>query len=79
MKDVKLRATSLKISQQWDEDVGGLVATIKLEAKVSPDDIMKLAYLQSIPTPLEVSLGSDQMPLKLQVDNDGVMVGDEKE
>ena len=70
MKNVKLEVMDIKVSQEWDEDVGGLVATIKMKAKVGTDDIMKLAYLQSVPPPIQCELSTTQESMRLMVDKE---------
>jgi hypothetical protein len=78
--EVKLQATDLKVSTEWDDDAQGVIASIKFKAKISGSDILTLIQLQGCPI-VDCALGTDQMRLRMDVDKDTgeITGGDEKE
>jgi hypothetical protein len=78
--EVKLKATDLKVSTEWDDDAQGVIATIKFKAKIGSNDIMTLTQLQGCPI-VDCALGTDQLRMKMNIDEDTgeFQGGDDKE
>jgi hypothetical protein len=69
LTEVKLSATDLKVSTEWDDDAQGVIATIKFKAKIGSSDIVTLIQLQGCPI-VDCALGTDQTRMSFKIDED---------
>jgi hypothetical protein len=65
--EVKLKISDLKVSQEYDADMGGLVCTIKFKAKVDVKDVADLAQLQMY-TNSDCIISGDSKQLRVDTD-----------
>ena len=72
--EVKLKATDLKVSTEWDDDSQSVIASLKFKTKINSSDIVTLIQLQGCPI-VDCALGTDQLRLKMDVGED---TGEEK-